>query len=265
MRRALLLCLPLLGCSSSDAPAADHTLTVQTDGGPVVGASEDGVRAWKGVPFAAPHTGENRFRAPQPAAKWTAPRDATAYGPQASVTTGAFGSGKEDCLYLNVWAPDPAPSHPLPVMVFAHGGAFLVGSGAQPLYDGSALVKQGQVVVVTFNYHFVRKLDNGIAATFGATHAAELSFVFGNDDSILGGVSDAGMPLREAMMRYWTRFAAVSDPNGAPDVTWPRYDATEDSFLTLDVPPTPGTKLLADKCAFWDTRPLLPTPKTYQD
>ncbi len=536
MRFSACLAVLWLGCSSSaDEPATTSSLDVQTESGVVVGAADDGVRSWKGIPFAAPPTGGNRFRAPQPPPKWTSPRDAKAFGsscPQVAVTTGAFASGEEDCLFLNVWSPDPAPREPLPVMVWVHGGAFIVGSGSGALYDGAALARSQRVVVVTLNYrlgslgflahsalakedpatgtgnyglldqraalqwvrknirafggneknvtlfgesaggvsvvehlvspgsaglfdraivqsgavplalreptlaegekqanalakalgcgaqvveclrskpfgdvvaalknpstepgglfqgvlktaawfpvvdgvfvakqpaerfaegaiaskvptmlgsnlnegtlfhsgllgdrpipdeaaykaslvrllgaeladkvaalypvtgkpdealaqaesdaifacptrraaralakagvaayryHFVRKPDNGIVAAFGATHAAELPFVFGNDDGTLGGVSDAGMPLREAMMRYWTRFAAAGDPSGASDPAWPRYDAATDPYLKLDTPPSAQAGLLTEKCAFWDTVPPVPLPLTYAE
>jgi para-nitrobenzyl esterase len=537
MLRACLLLGLLLGCASASPESDRKSATdVITETGVVRGESVEGVRSWLGIPYAAPPIGANRFRAPQPPAKWSTPRDAKTFGaacPQVNTMTGSYRAGEEDCLTLNVWSPDPAPAQPLPVMVWIHGGAFLLGSSAQDLYNGAALARQQRVVVVsmnyrlgplgylahsalgkedpangtgnyglldqraalrwvrtnirafggddknitvfgesaggmsvashlvspgsaglferaivqsgtlalgvnlytvpeaerqaialgkalgcgeplieclrskpfenvvdalknpttgpggifqgvlstamwlpvvdgvfmpkqlselyaagaiaarvptmlgsnlnegtlfhsgllgdrpitdtaafeasltkllgdengkkalmlyplegkqpneviaqaesdalfacptrraaralvkagvaTFRYHFVRKPDNGIAAAFGATHGADIPFMFGNDDSTLGGVSDAGMPLREAMMRYWSRFAATGDPNGAPDLTWPRYDAASDPFLTLDTPLRAGTQLLADKCAFWDSVPAIALPKTFAD
>lgn len=536
MRRSAVLGLVCLGCSSSsESPQTTTILDVTTESGVVVGESSESVRSWKGIPFAAPPTGANRFRAPQPPPKWTAPRDAKEFGkgcPQVAITTGAFGSGEEDCLFLNVWSPDPAPREPLPVMVWIHGGAFVVGSGAQGLYDGAALARDRKVVVVTINYRlgplgflahsalakedpatgtgnyglldqraalrwvrknirafggneknitlfgesaggvsvtqhlvspgsaglferaivqsatiplavrlntvaegerqanalakalgcttaiveclrakpmeqvvtalqnpsmepgglfqgvlkaslwlpvmdgvfipkqtselyaegaitakvptmiganlnegtlfhsgllgdrplpddaayksalvrllgaetaekalalyppggkpdeaiaqlesdglfacptrraaralakagvatfryqFERRPDNGIAAAFGATHGAEIPFMFGNDDGTLGGVSDSSMPLREAMMRYWTRFGAAGEPNGAPDPSWPRYEAGADPYMKLNMPPSAAAGLLTDKCAFWDTVPLVALPITFAE
>jgi para-nitrobenzyl esterase len=129
-------------------------LEVQTDKGVVLGASIDGVRIYKGIPYAAPPVGENRFKAPQPAAAWTETLVAGQPGnvcPQISPSTRAF-AGAEDCLYVNVFTPDPAPATPLPVMVWIHGGAFVFGSGSDASYDGSHLVKRGNVVIVTLNY-----------------------------------------------------------------------------------------------------------------
>lgn len=536
MRRSLFVLPLIVGCASTpDAEATASSTEVTTESGVVIGDSSEGVRAWLGIPFAAPPVGANRFRAPQPAPKWTTPRDAKKFGkacPQIAVNTGAFGSGEEDCLFLNVWSPDPAPREPLPVMVWIHGGAFILGSGAQDLYNGAALARQQRVVVVTINYrlgplgflahsalakedpangtgnyglldqraalqwvrknirafggnennvtlfgesaggmsvagqlispgsagtfdraiiqsgavplafklstvadgerqavalgkalgcgeplidclrskpyeqitaglknpntypgglfqgvlnsaiwlpvvdgvvvpkqpteiyaggevalkvptiigsnlnegtlfhsgilgdrphpdaaayeatlvrllgaengakalamypvtgtmkpdevlaqvesdamfacptrrasraltragvpvyryHFVRRPDNGVVAAFGATHGAEVPFVFGNDDPMLGGVSDGGMPLREAMMRYWTNFAKMGDPNVGNDPKWPRYDEASDAYLTLDTPPIAAAGLLAEKCAFWDSVPAIALPPTY--
>lgn len=68
---------------------------------------------------------------------------------------------------------------------------------------------------------------------------------------------------RAAMMRYWTRFAGIGDPNGAPDASWPRYDASADPYMKLNMPPSAAAGLLADKCAFWDSIPPVGVPITY--
>ncbi|HEY5665916.1 MAG TPA: carboxylesterase family protein, partial [Gammaproteobacteria bacterium] len=124
--------------------------------------SASGVRSFRGLPFAAPPVGENRWRAPQPVAPWDRVRDATAFGnvchqgdglPRYINIANMEGSPplSEDCLYLNVWTPAETPADALPVMVFFYGGAFTDGGGAPPLYDGTALAERG-AVVVTMNY-----------------------------------------------------------------------------------------------------------------
>ena len=525
------------GCSSSTSdPPRDARIApgidVTTSDGPVHGASADGARSWKGIPFAAPPTGANRFRAPQPTTPWTAARDATAFGSVCAQgkNDGTFGSGTEDCLFLNVWSPEPAPAKALPVMVFIHGGGFISGAGSNGLYEGTKLAATEHVVMVTLNYRLgalgflahsalaaedpangtgtyglqdqraalqwvqknirafggdpenvtlfgesaggfsvtmhlaspgsaglfhraviesgatpawqrlptvaevepdaaalaaalgctdpviaclrskpfvdvmmglepvtlppgglfqgavrvpvwipvmdgvflpeqpseryaagklnavptmvgtnasegtlfhagllgdtpvssapdyegalglmfgadapkvlarypaasfkdfdaalaqlesdayftcparraarilakagvpvyryqlTRPLDVGVLASLGATHAAELPYVFGNNDPVQGGVDDRGAPLREAMMRYWTRFAAVADPNGGSDPVWPKYDAAVDPYLTLDLPPVASKALLSDTCDFWDGLPPLAFHKAH--
>ena len=127
--------------------------TIQTANGPLL-AGTDGVTCnYKGIPYAAPPTGDLRWKAPQPAASWTTPRPSfPASGcPQAASQFGTA-SSDEDCLYLNVWAPISPAAKPAPVMVFVHGGSFLYGSGTFPLYDGSNLAAATGNLVVTLNY-----------------------------------------------------------------------------------------------------------------
>lgn len=115
------------------------------------------MRVFKGVPYARPPIGPLRWKPPEPAARWEAIRSATEAGPACpQVTTPAdafytFAQPRmsEDCLYLNVWAPEGACD--LPVMVWIHGGALIWGSGSDPWYDGGQLARKG-ALVVTFNY-----------------------------------------------------------------------------------------------------------------
>ena len=142
---------------------------VQTDAGPVRGATSDGITAFLGIPFAAPPVGNLRWKPPQPVAPWTDVRDCTRFGPACPQPPGLFARGlgpqSEDCLYLNVWTPlvppassrhpdssDTAPApRPLPVMVWIHGGGCRTGAGSLPFYNGVKLARKG-VVVVTINY-----------------------------------------------------------------------------------------------------------------
>jgi para-nitrobenzyl esterase len=124
--------------------------------GALTGATDGTISVFKDIPFAAPPTGDFRWRAPQPAPAWTGARDASAYGP--ICPQGVHGEGasirevlpeSEDCLTANVWTPETTGKHP--VMVWIYGGSFRFGSGASALYDGMELAQHG-VVVVTFNY-----------------------------------------------------------------------------------------------------------------
>jgi len=110
---------------------------------------ENGVRCFKGLPFAAPPVGNLRWRPPAPVAAWTGVRAADAFGP-ASLQGVVFDDidptltgVSEDCLYLNVWAPDVPAGDRLPVFFWVHGGGFAVGSGAEPRYDGGRLAARG--------------------------------------------------------------------------------------------------------------------------
>ncbi len=132
---------------------------VETVHGPVRGVDDGKAMSWKGVRYAAPPIGELRFRAPQPPQRWTEVLDATDYGsvcPQPPVPNFPIdlGAGQsEDCLFINVWAPTgTAAGDGKPVMVWLHGGAYVLGSSSQPLYDGRRLASSGDVVVVTLNY-----------------------------------------------------------------------------------------------------------------
>ena len=133
-------------------------LEVTTTSGAVRGSAQGSVRAFKGVPYAAPPFGDLRFAAPAPPAPWDGVRTCTDFGPTAlkppypvpvDVLLPEPVIPGEDVLTVNVWTPDGADG--LPVLVWVHGGAFVNGSGAVPQYDGTAFARDG-VVTVTFNY-----------------------------------------------------------------------------------------------------------------
>jgi para-nitrobenzyl esterase len=131
-----------------------------TSQGDVRGSLVDGVRAFKGIPYAAPPIGANRFRPPRPAAAWKGVRNALTYGPKTrqpsyppgiALLLNELTAGGDDGLTLNVWAPEFG-SAPYPVMVWIPGGMFeFHGTGASPWYDGSRFARDG-IVCVTINY-----------------------------------------------------------------------------------------------------------------
>ena len=122
--------------------------TVRVNDGTLKGAGSE-VHAFLGIPYAAPPTGDLRWRPPQKPAMWSGVRDATHYG--SPCVQGRDSHGSEDCLYLNVWTPAHTADESLPVMVWIHGGGFVAGSGSDPKFDGMRLATKG-VVVVTINY-----------------------------------------------------------------------------------------------------------------
>ncbi len=171
----IALCFVLAACGKSEnagnqtsettpaaAPAAPASTepVVMVDGGMIRGSVDDGVVSYLGIPYAAPPVGDLRWMPPQPVAGWDGVRDATKYGSEC--VQGSFGPppaggaaaeprGNEDCLYLNVWAPADAAGKKLPVMLWVHGGAYVLGSGSQPMYEGTGFAKSG-VILVTINY-----------------------------------------------------------------------------------------------------------------
>ena len=141
---------PAVGDAMADA--------VRTKAGVVEGAAEPegSVRAFRGIPFAAPPVGELRWREPQPAAPWPGVRKSVEFGPRC-IQGRIFDDmvfrdePSEDCLYLNVWTPARSAAGKLPVMVWIHGGGFQAGSASEPRQDGGRLARKG-VVVVGINY-----------------------------------------------------------------------------------------------------------------
>ena len=132
---------------------------VETSYGPVRGTDDGTVKAWRGVRYAAPPVGELRWRAPQRPAGWTEVADATRVGPVCPQPTDPriridLGAPQgEDSLSLNVWtSSDVEAGDAKPVMVWVHGGAYVLGSSAQSLYRGRVLAASGDAVIITVNY-----------------------------------------------------------------------------------------------------------------
>ncbi|MES2498038.1 MAG: carboxylesterase family protein [Pseudomonadota bacterium] len=135
---------------------------VDTTAGAVRGASEGGIRRFLGIPYAAAPVGERRFASPEPAEPWTGIRDATLPGPNAPHRVKAFpgldvspliGNGwvqGDDYLTVNVWAPE-ANGGGHPVMVWIHGGGFVIGSKDVSISDGASFARDG-VVCIAINY-----------------------------------------------------------------------------------------------------------------
>jgi para-nitrobenzyl esterase len=136
----------------------ERTIRAQTTIGTVEGFTRDGVNRWRSIPYARAPLGRMRFRAPVPAQPWSGVRHChgfTACAPQQRRYTllgvGRYQPMSEDCLTLNVVTPETPSAEPLPVMVFIHGGGYILGSSATPLYDGAALARRG-CVYVSVNY-----------------------------------------------------------------------------------------------------------------
>ena len=137
-----------------DPPTVAHTSL-----GALRGATERGVRVWRGIPYAEQPVGDRRFQAPVPAQPWSGVRDAVEHGPVPPQGRSFVGGGRDDpkirdeaCLTVTVWSPPREPGSLLPVMVWIPGGAFVYGAGQLQLYNGSRLAANGDVVVVNVTY-----------------------------------------------------------------------------------------------------------------
>ncbi|MEJ0096280.1 MAG: carboxylesterase family protein [Methylocella sp.] len=200
---------------------AANDLKVETKEGPVEGfLGSRGVAKFLGIPYAAPPVGELRWRPPEKHEPWTDVLKATTFGPQcAQITTfGPFAgppNNNEDCLYLNVYAPEVHSSAKLPVIVWIHGGGNM--DGASDSYDGTKLAAQGRTVVVTINYrlgvlgflaHPALDAENHLFANYGILdQQAALQWVkrniagFGGDQNnvTLGGQSAGSLDTQVNM------------------------------------------------------------------
>jgi para-nitrobenzyl esterase len=176
----------------------ERTDIVSTSNGPVRGYRENGLQIFKGLRYAARPIGALRFSPPERPKPWSQPVDAIALGApaiQVGVAPGDVTGGRsagdppapgqpgtdEDCLFINVWTPGLAGKRP--VMVWLHGGGFANGSGGAAIYDGEALARRGDVVIVTVNHRL---------NVFGYLSLAELG---GHPSSGLAGMLDIVMVL----------------------------------------------------------------------
>ncbi len=156
------------------------TVRVTTRQGILEGELTDGTAVFKGVPFAAPPTGDLRWKEPAPPVPWKGVRPAFSYSASPVQMVPPIGSAKdmymsEDCLYLNIWAPENAEN--CPVFVWFYGGALQGGTASDPSTNGVHLSHDG-IVTVTVNYRVgafgfmchpdMKKEDpNGFSGNFG--------------------------------------------------------------------------------------------------
>ena len=143
----------------SGAATAREFRTIETTNGKIRGQLTHGVAEFKGIRYGASTAGANRFLPPQPVVPWVDVRDALSLGnqcPQPHLDLPAWVDGSpasEDCLSLNVFAPEEAnPQSRLPVMVWLHGGAYIFGSASSPIYKCENLARSGGVVTVGINH-----------------------------------------------------------------------------------------------------------------
>jgi para-nitrobenzyl esterase len=144
-------------CAGVDATSVSP-VTVAAPVGRILGVQEDGASVFRGIPYALAPTGERRWAAPVAVPDWQGDLPALSFGPACpqpesrpgSIYASELGAVSEDCLSLNIWAPDGAKD--APVFVWIHGGSLTTGAGSQAMYDGARLAREQGLVVVTINY-----------------------------------------------------------------------------------------------------------------
>ncbi|WP_314402689.1 carboxylesterase/lipase family protein [Stenotrophomonas rhizophila] len=204
-RYALMLgatSLPLLPAFAGvPGPRDDAAPLARVRSGRVRGQREQGVNVFRGIPYGA-DTAPRRFQPALPEMAWHGVRDALDYG-NAAPQTGKEGPGSEDCLYLNVWTPALRDGGKRPIVFYIHGGAYNNGSGSDPLYDGSALCRRGDVVVVTVNHRL---------NVFGYLYLAQLGDARFADSGNVGQLD-----LVQAL--HWVRQHAAEFGGDADNIT----------------------------------------------
>ena len=128
-------------------------IVARTSRGRIAGIIENGIRTWRGVPFGADTSGKHRWRAPRSLRPWRGTLDCTSYGnvaPQPIYSWTDQVQGSEDCLNLDIVRPDTDDE--LPVVVYLHGGSFIVGASHQSVLQGHTFSRNLDVVYVSINF-----------------------------------------------------------------------------------------------------------------
>lgn len=213
MRAAvLLLLLAAAGISPAESfdPLVAHTTSGTARGVPALFPFAESAAQWLGIPFAAPPVGARRFLPPDVASvpRWNDSRTFDEFAPDCWATNGGMSYSpkgmSEDCLYLNVYAPrDRKEGENLPVLVYFYGGGWNMGSASFPVYNGAAIIGDGdqRVVIVTVSYRL---------AHFGFLAGEQLRHL-----TKTGGVGNMGLLDQRAAMD-WARANAKAfsgDPN----------------------------------------------------
>jgi para-nitrobenzyl esterase len=222
---------------------AVNAALIQTPLGALRGQVIDGVRVFRGVPFAEPPVGKLRFKPPVKVKPWVEEREASRFPAEAMQDGDHDVPKSEDCLYLNVWTVPDAEA--LPVFVWIHGGGFTGGSAFAPVFDGTEFAKAG-VVVVTVAYRLGVFGFLEMGPLLGAEYAGSgnnavrdlicaLEWVrdnieaFGGDPKrVTVGGESAGAKLTDVLMgvpKAQGLFAQMISESGGAERVWPKTNA----------------------------------------
>ncbi len=223
--------------------APSSPVTVRTSSGTLRGERSGAVLIFRGVPFAEPPIGDLRFRATVKAKRWAGERDATRFAPSPMQTGRPGAEHSEDCLYLNIWAPDG--KGPFPVYVWIHGGGFTGGSASDPMFDGTALAQEG-IICITVAYRlgvfgfldlepllgaqYAGSANNGVRDLITAlTWVQENVAAFGGDPSrVTVGGESAGAKLTDILMGVPSAqplFHQMISESGGAERVWTRSES----------------------------------------
>ena len=271
--------VPNDGGSTNDAAPTDDAWSpplpmVMTTSGPIEGITRVGYREFLGIPYAAPPVGDLRWRPPHAATPWTTPLRTTRRPSACPQSLQGASFGAENCLYLNVHTPDPMPMN-APVMVWIHGGAFVLGEGVQT--DGGTmgdlLAREHGVIVVSLNYRLgqlgflahpalAAESSDHVSGNYGfLDQVAAIQWVhdniaaFGGDPSNVtlfgesaGGMSVCGHLTAARSHGLFARAIIESGPCGLPMQTNTAAEAQGSRFATLLGCPATGTSSAIAAC-----------------
>lgn len=288
-RRSLLANTWLAACALQAralfAFPASTPAIVRAPSGTVRGESAEGVRVFRGVPFAQAPVGPLRFLPAQKVNPWKGERDATRFSAAPMQPTQLEVPHSEDCLYLNIWAPEG--SGPFPVFVWIHGGGFTGGYAFEPPYDGAAFAREG-IVCISVAYRlgvfgfldcepllgerYAGTANNGLydLLTALAWIQQNVGAFSGDPARVTIGGQSAGAKLTDILMgipsaqpffqqmisesggaeRVWPRTAAANVSRGFAEIWQKQSGSAIDSIKTA-----PGTALIQAQQRFIETWP----------
>jgi para-nitrobenzyl esterase len=239
-----------------------NTPLVETTSGKVQGFEQGAITVWKGIPFAHPPIAHHRFLPPQPLHPWSGVLDATQFGP-ASLQTARLENASamngrptsEDCLTMNIWSPG-ADHERRPVMVYIHGGGFVIGSASDPLFDGTSFATQHDLVVVTCTYRlgllgflYLGDLAGHAYAQGNAALLDQIAALYWVHDNI---AAFGGDPDQVTIMATWATFIRTGNLTPAAFADWPHYDLIHRTTMILNEVSQVVDDPQAELLPFWE-------------